>query len=691
MKRTRFKAKSIKMAILTPTSTVLAAGILLLVAVVGILSFNTTNNITDRMVQAHVNEYVNEFRAISENAYGVASSIAPTVQVTAKSSVNPREDIITIFEGILASNPNIIDVWTAWEPNALDSKDFEYRNKPYHDATGRFSIFVYREGSGYQTEFLNSGKAEYYLEPRDSGKPYISDPYNPTQMEDVDMIYSLAFPIFEGGKVIGVVGADIDMQLLTAAMNAGRILETGFIGTITPGGLIATYHDPALVLTDYRDSWLGNHQAAIDEILVKGGSLSVVEPKGLNGKSTKLMVQGAMIGDTGKYWAICGLVPSSTVNGPSVMLLAVAIALGLAVIALVGTIIYRLVSKSLVMLPVLAKETEALAIGDVSIVKEYGDMDSATEDEIVLMIRSMAKMSRAIQEQVRTIEQLSAGDYSMEPIPVRSEKDVMNKSINRMIETTNEAMGAISAVAEQVSLGADQVAAGAQVLSSGATEQAATMEELNASATEVADQAAVNLKSIEAAARAVRQTALDVNEGNLQMDQLTEAMTDIGTASSQIANITKVIEDIAFQTNILALNAAIEAARAGNAGKGFAVVADEVRNLAAKSAEAAQETGRLIETAVGRIARGTEISAQTAEILQKVGQSSQSVTDSIATVEEISVRQTAAIEQIKEGLNQVASVVQTNAATAEENSATSEEMSAQAVTLHAEVDKFKLR
>ncbi len=691
MKRTRPRAKSIKTAILAPTSAVLAAGILFLVAVVGILSFNTTNSITDNLVQAHVNEYVNEFRAISENVYGVASSIAPTVQVTAKSSEDPRERIITIFEGILASNPNIIDVWTAWEPNALDGKDFEYRNKPYHDATGRFSIFVQREGNGYATYFLNSGQAEYYLEPRDSGRPYISDPYNPTQMADVDMIYSLAFPVFEGGRVVGVVGADIDMQLLTAAMNAGRILETGFISTLTPGGLIATSQESDMVLTDYRDSWLGNYREAIDEILVKGGSFSAVEPKGMNGQSTKLLVQGAMIGDTGKYWAICGLVPSSTVNGPSIMLLAVAIGLGLAVIALVGIIVYRLVSKSLAMLPVLAKETEALAVGDVSVVRNDGDTDSSAEDEVALMIRAMAKMGGAIQEQVRTIEELSGGNYAIDSIAVRSEKDIMNKSINRMIDTTNEAMSNISTVAEQVSLGADQVAAGAQVLSSGATEQAAAMEELNASATEIADQAEANLKSIEEAARAVRQTALDVSEGNAQMVQLTEAMTDIGTASSQIANITKVIEDIAFQTNILALNAAIEAARAGAAGKGFAVVADEVRNLAAKSAEAARQTAGLIETAVSRIAKGTEISAQTAEILEKVGQSAQAVTDSIALVEEISVRQTTAIEQIKEGLNQVSSVVQTNAATAEENSATSEEMSAQATTLHSEVGKFKLR
>ncbi len=364
------------------------------------------------------------------------------------------------------------------------------------------------------------------------------------------------------------------------------------------------------------------------------------------------------------------------------------------VIAIVATIIIILVIRRSIMKPV----TE--------IVRAYSEMSKGhlknaeikyeSKDEMGKMAQSIRNTNELLTSYINDIseklELMSQGDMRIDvEMDYIGDFTTIKKAIENTVFSLNHTLKTINTAAEQVNTGASQVSSGAQALASGSTEQAASVEELSATVIKVAEQAAANSENVKIATQYVEQAGTGVKTGNEHMGQLTEAMMEINSASSQIANITKVIEDIAFQTNILALNAAIEAARAGNAGKGFAVVADEVRNLAAKSAEAAKQTSDLIQASVTTVSKGTQITTQTAQILQDIREKTNLVIESIIKIDDASTEQAVAIEQIKQGLNQVSSVVQTNAATAEENSATSEEMSAQANTLHEEVGKFKLK
>lgn len=326
-----------------------------------------------------------------------------------------------------------------------------------------------------------------------------------------------------------------------------------------------------------------------------------------------------------------------------------------------------------------------LALGRVDI--DLSDLDS--KDETGLLANAFTEMLEGIRKQVVAAEKISNGDFT-NPVPLRSNEDTLGLALQKIENELSHTLQLIRTAADQVNTGADQVSSAAQALASGATEQAAAVEELTASIISVSQQAEHNTTSVQRAVSYVEQAGIEITGSNEQMQRLNAAMREISETSGEISKITKLVEDIAFQTNILALNASVEAARAGNAGKGFAVVADEVRNLAAKSADAAKHTAQLIQTSVVTVSEGEKLAASTLTRLVEAAQEAELAVQSIREIETATSEQAVSIEQINEGLTQVSSVVQTNAATAEESSASSEELAAQAQTLQHEVRKFKL-
>ncbi len=234
-----------------------------------------------------------------------------------------------------------------------------------------------------------------------------------------------------------------------------------------------------------------------------------------------------------------------------------------------------------------------------------------------------------------------------------------------------------------------QIASSSQSVAQGASEQAATLEETSSSATEITAVTRKNAENTRAMAGLMTETARLVEHANHSLDEMVQSMKEINGSSEKISRIIKVIDEIAFQTNILALNAAVEAARAGEAGMGFAVVADEVRNLAQRSAQAARDTALLIEESIAKSNGGSARLDQVAASIRQITASASQVKTLVDEVDVGSQEQARGIEQIATAVGQMQQVTQRVAANSEESAAAGEELSAQAQSLHSIVERLR--
>ena len=381
-------------------------------------------------------------------------------------------------------------------------------------------------------------------------------------------------------------------------------------------------------------------------------------------------------------------------NVCTVIIFIVIVAAGLA-IAGVTTLIGRIITKSITE-PIEQIETAVASLrkGELSNVEM---LTYESEDELGDTIRNLKEAMGILADYVSEIsvevKAIAQGDLTKNGDDITDflgDFSELKESLLYILKRFNSTLTEISDLAEQVSSNASQVENASKSLADGATEQAGVIEELNATIDTVVNLAADTAKETQSASARVKASANKANEEKEKMNDLLMEMEHITDISKEIGNIITDIENIASQTNLLSLNASIEAARAGEAGKGFAVVADQIGKLAADSAKSAVNTRDLIDKTLVEIEKGNTITRTTADAFNQIIADMEAFAELAENTMEKANSQAESLEQIGQGIEQLSSVVQDNAASSEENSAISINLAEGATKMHDRVNIFKL-
>ena len=635
-----------------------------------------------------------EIEYLAASNAGIATDYLDNMQTQSKMLANYFSDFDRLDEAVAKNfitdtlkttlkDSRIFSCYAAWEPNSY------FTNTP-----DGLSFYAFRDGNDIKFDVLNDyavyNTGEYYAVTKSTLKPHVTEPYSYTLTTgETIWLISISNPIIDkNGNFVGVTNCDILTETIDTLEYDMGGYKTAYSYILTNNGsYIAHSSDKEKAGTVYSEQTSSNDIVSAakngDELffegtnLVYGGAAYIVHvPMQIAGVEEPM--SSAFIVNIDEAL--------QQVNSILVFVIIVSV-IGIIILSVLTFIVLKVSLKPIEKIVALARNMQEGRLNT--------DIEVNTKDELGQLAEIFKGTAAILNGYIKEISDV-LGKISSRNLSVEVERDYIGdfapikESLINIVRSFNNTFKLIGLSAEQVSSGSIEMANGAQVLSQGATEQASAVQELSASISEISDQIKQNASNVIAATDYVLKSSKEIQNSDSYMKELLGAMENINESSSEISRIIKVIDDIAFQTNILSLNAAVEAARAGEAGKGFAVVADEVRNLASKSADAAKQTNALISNSIEKVNNGTKIANATAAALNSAADNSRLVEEAIQKVSAASQAQATGMSQISLGIEQISVVVQNNSATAEESAATSEELSSQASMLRDEVAKFRL-
>nr|WP_315020086.1 methyl-accepting chemotaxis protein [uncultured Aminipila sp.] len=627
------------------------------------------SELSTQAVTSEIDEYFTKYIAIAD-------------QVACDSDIKKLTNQVTTTEG-LTENPLYTDCYNTLK-RVTDKNSKQILSTYVVTADTNVGL----DGAGWIPDSSFDLKTREYCfdKQEEIDKGYIiSEPYQDS--DTGNMIITVAVPLYntDDSQIIGVSAIDVTINELSDMVAQSKSnYSNAYKMLFSAKNDVLASKDSKLLLKGADK--VGFSQEMMDEIAKP--SNKVIEFKD-NGESCFGVVKTTR--DAG--WKVAYIIPEkdfmSVTNATKRNIMIVYIA-AIIILYLVMTVVARSVVAPL---RKLTDVTDELAKGNLD-----AEIDIKSADETGRLADSMRSLVVRLRQYIDYIDEVSAAldQFAAGYLDIQlkqaydGEFAKIKESMMQVSTVFKSTIGQIVETSEKVASGSGEIANAAQMLAQGATNQASTTEELTATINELSERVTKNANHAMNATEQVRLVGGTADQSNEQMREMITAIAEINEKSAEIGKIIKVIEDIAFQTNILALNAAVEAARAGEAGKGFAVVADEVRNLASKSAEAAKDTTHLIEETIKAVENGTGIANKTGEMLGQVIEGVSQTVELINEISSASVGQASALKQTLDGVEQISSVVQTNAATAEESSAASDELSKQANALQNVASRFKI-
>lgn len=670
---------------------IIAIFIAVVMAITAITITIMADNAVKDMVRKEL-DYIADTNSMAVEAYlnsMLTFSRANSMEVQRYRNLGEEEAAKMLIESLssVLKDPKIFGVYYAFEPNVY------FPNTP----NGR-SYYAYRDGDEIGIDIFDDydsyGQADYYLPAKVNRATHVTEPYvwELGNGESVNLI-TLSTPVLDRkGNFIGVANCDIDVSSLESVSYETGGYESAFIYVVTGEG-ICIAHSTDKSVVGKVPSMISESSAVKEAVKLGKDTKEYIKNPYMKGKKAVLFHKAISFKGTDVNWSVAYAVD----RGEAIKtVLRISLALiGISIVGLIALILLSNYTVKKYLKPIDPVMVMAENMGNCQL-RNANNPVVDSDDELgklaEIFVETSSRMCEYMTEVSTVLDNIANCN-----LDINFDKDfkgdfkLIEENINTILNALNTTFMKIRDSAIQVTMGADHFSSSAQSMSQGSMEQASQIEELSAKITEITEQVKDSAMHAKEANHKAENVGIELENSNAQMRELLIAMETMTDTSSQIGNIIKTIEDIAFQTNILALNAAVEAARAGEAGKGFAVVADEVRNLASKSAEAAKDTTALIESSMHSVSEGAKYANTTAASLESVVSGTKEILAAIAEISGKTDMQTSALDEATIGLSQISKVVQTNAAIAEENAAASEELTAQAQLLHGYINEFKVR